>query len=99
MTFTFWRKWLSRKRSPSAKVCPRPRLEFLEDRLAPATFTWTGAGTNNLWSNPLNWAGGVAPNPGGGVDTLLFGPGAVRKTAANDIPNAWFAGIQFTDSG
>src|SRR4051794_21161927 len=97
MTFTFWRKWLSRKRSHPATTCPRPRLELLEDRLAPATFNWSGAGTNNLWSNPQNWAGNKAPNPAGG-DTLVFPSVAAQKTAANNFNSSSFAAIQFTGS-
>ena len=27
---------------------------------------WTGAGTDDLWSNPANWSGGVIPNPANG---------------------------------
>src|SRR5579871_4868441 len=56
----------------------RPRLEALEDRVAPATSTWVGGSLNgagmytggdpNAWSNPFNWQGAV-PQPG---DTALF---------------------------
>jgi hypothetical protein len=39
-------------------------LEALEDRLTPATHTWTGASTSSPhWSDPGNWTGG-APQPG-----------------------------------
>src|SRR5689334_16042231 len=50
----------------------RPRLEYLEARLAPATHTWTGLGGNNLWTTAKNWTGG---DPVAG-DSLLFGPGS-----------------------
>src|SRR5262249_39694277 len=43
------------------RITPRLHLETLEDRLAPATFTWSGAGGNGLWSNPANWVGNSAP--------------------------------------
>src|SRR5262249_30796135 len=54
------------------KPSRRPRLEALEDRLAPAVHEWTGLGANNLWSNPQNWTNG-APNSdlSGDVD-LVF---------------------------
>ena len=39
----------------------RPCLEALEDRLAPATYTWIGAAGAN-WNVAANWAGGVAGN-------------------------------------
>lgn len=73
----------------------------------PVTRTWSGGGGNGNWSNPANWVGGVAPNPG---DTLVFpGPGSV---ATNDYPastafgalrvtgGAWsFRGAAFTLAG
>jgi hypothetical protein len=35
-------------------------LERLEDRCVPSTTrTWTGIGTNDLWSNPANWDTGL----------------------------------------
>jgi hypothetical protein len=39
-------------------------VRSLEDRLAPAVVLWQGnavLGDPNAWSNPLNWAGGLAP--------------------------------------
>lgn len=33
----------------------KPRLEHLEDRLAPATVNWDGGGADFDWNNPLNW--------------------------------------------
>src|SRR5438045_1590734 len=44
-------------RSPRSRCVPL--LERLEARLAPATVTWTGGGTNDLWSNAANWDAGV----------------------------------------
>ena len=48
-----------------------------------ATRTWSGLGTNNLWMNPSNWVGNVAPNQG---DDLLFPAGAARLINTNDFP-------------
>ena len=39
------------------------------------TRVWDGGGANNLWSNPLNWAGDAAPEPG---DDVVF-PAGVAK--------------------
>jgi hypothetical protein len=55
-----WSRWLSRK--PAAELPARGLgMETLEDRLAPATFTWSGAGTNPLWSTAANWQGNLGP--------------------------------------
>jgi autotransporter-associated beta strand protein len=56
------------------KSCRHLQLEALEQRLAPATHTWTGA-VSNLWSNPGNWKGG-APTPGETNLQLYFPPPA-----------------------
>src|SRR4051812_8752156 len=55
-----------RSKKPTARSAGRsryciPLLERLEDRLAPALFTWNGAGDNDLWSNAANWVGGAVP--------------------------------------
>src|SRR6266851_4155487 len=76
----------ARRRSPQRRR-PRPNrvqlcVEQLETRLAPASFTWTGA-ISNLWSNPRNWAGGPAgavPGPG---DTAAFFGGSPNCTVDN----------------
>src|SRR5579859_2622017 len=74
----------------------RPRLECLEDRLSPATHTWTGA-SSNLWSDGKNWTGG-APTADTSAD-LVFPPGASNLTNTNDITNLIFASITYTGSG
>ena len=54
--------------------------------------TWTGAGSNNLWSNPANWLSGLAPQPG---HTLFLFTGTPESTF-NDFPaDTAFGGIQF----
>ena len=35
------------------------QVEGLEERLAPATDTWTGGGTLFTWNDPSNWTAGV----------------------------------------
>lgn len=44
--------------------------------------TWTGAGADNLWSNPANWDTGERPSPG---NSLRFPPDAARLTSVNDL--------------
>jgi autotransporter-associated beta strand protein len=64
---------------------------------APVTCTWTGAGPDSDWSDPLNWAGNIAPSPG---DLLVFGPGAGQLTSTNDYPaGTTFNSIRFTSAG
>lgn len=75
-------------KSSTRKLTYRPRLELLEDRMAPATLTWQSAPPgNNLWSNPANWSGGVIPHNN---DTLRFlndTPTNVNHTANNNLTN------------
>src|SRR5262249_4113198 len=76
----------------------RPRLEALEDRLAPATRVWDGGSPlNSNWSTAANWVGDVAPIPG--VDSLEFPASAARKANTNDFVGATFLGLAFTGSG
>jgi autotransporter-associated beta strand protein len=64
---------------------------------APVIRTWTGGGPDANWSDPLNWAGGVAPNPG---DTLVFGPGASQLSSTDDYASGTtFSSIRFTGAG
>src|SRR5262249_50686437 len=60
-----------------------PRLELLEDRLAPAAHQWIGS-VSNLWSNPGDWFGG-APAPNETTLVLVFGIGASNPSNFNDI--------------
>src|ERR1043165_1053171 len=39
----------------------KPLIEVLEDRISPAVVQWSGAGTNNEWSNRFNWQGNAVP--------------------------------------
>jgi hypothetical protein len=90
----------------------RPRVEALEDRLAPATFVWTGQGGNNLFSTAGNWsnaATGANGTPGAG-DSLVFplspsslSPGSPTVTpgTVNDdlAANPTFSSITFLSNG
>ncbi len=59
------------------------------------TATWSGLGTNGLWSNPSNWVGVVVPQPG---DTLAFPDTAPRNFATNDFASFTADQILFTGS-
>jgi autotransporter-associated beta strand protein len=51
---------------------------------ASAQTTWTGAGSNALWSNPANWTAGVPAsnnNPTFMSDVIMLGPGKTTNTA------------------
>jgi sugar lactone lactonase YvrE len=59
------------RRGPRTTRRPPPRLEALEPRLAPATYTWsqTGPGTFN-WNDAANWGGAGFPGAAGDVANL-----------------------------
>src|SRR5438105_392640 len=106
MFFTGWRQWL-RRQSSSSRSCKRRsgrepnarlRLELLEQRLAPATRTWSGAGVDNLWSDAKNWQGNVVPVPV--QDSLVFPANAAKFTSQNDFAASTdFQSITFTGGG
>jgi uncharacterized repeat protein (TIGR01451 family) len=108
MVLSWWRRWLGRLTRPARRTSrPVPRrrgarllLETLEDRLTPATHTWTGASTSSPhWSDPGNWNGG-APQPGESNVVLNFGAqGALQKQNFDDIANLSVQQINFTDTG
>ncbi|MBI3409508.1 MAG: Ig-like domain repeat protein [Planctomycetes bacterium] len=64
---------------------------------APTTRSWTGAGANDNWSNPANWAEGFVPVTG---NDLFFGTGASRLANVNDLAaGTSFHSITFSASG
>jgi fibronectin-binding autotransporter adhesin len=75
----------------------RPSLELLEDRLVPATHTWTGA-ASNLWSNGNNWTGGK-PVAGEAHTALVFPAGASNVLNVNDVAGLTLESISFTGGG
>src|SRR5262249_14145459 len=95
--------WLRRtpphKTQPQArrrKLTCRPRLESLEDRLAPATHIWTGPAVGGLWSNNANWNIG-APTTGEPGGTVIQFDGAIDST--DDIANLVVDQVHFTAGG
>src|SRR5688572_27306761 len=76
----------------------RPRLEVLEDRLAPAVHEWTGQGANNLWSNASNWTNGSpAADVSGDIDLVFHSnlTNAANLVTQNDIANLIVDSITF----
>ncbi len=79
-------------------------LEALESRLAPATDVWTGAAAaaglpspDASWSNPQNWVGNAAPNPG---DDLVFASAPASLASNNDFaPGTSFHSIAIAGNG
>jgi autotransporter-associated beta strand protein len=104
--FASWRKWLrsksnrSHQRSTKASRKPGCRLllETLEDRLAPAAHTWSGA-VSNLWSVAGNWSAGGAPTVAESNIVLNFGAtgaGSIKDDIAGVLN---IDQIKFTASG
>jgi hypothetical protein len=59
--------------------CVRPRLEILENRLAPAAYTFDGLVSEN-WSDPANWEEGEVP--GAGDSATITAPCVVDQAAS-----------------
>lgn len=68
---------------------------WLPASLNAAPRTWSGAGTNALWSNPTNW-GGIAPAVSG--DNLIF-TGALGLNNTNDYAAITNTGLAFNEGG
>jgi fibronectin-binding autotransporter adhesin len=73
----------------------RPWLEALEERLVPATHTWTGAGATNLWSDSGDWTGGVPVNN----DNLIFPASSPQLATYNNLTGLRIASITFQGNG
>ena len=76
----------------------RVLFETLEDRLAPASHLWSGAGGNQLWNNAANWSSGGAPTATESAVSLTF-PSVTSKTAQDNIAGLTVNSITFTASG
>lgn len=75
---------LPRRCATRPRASYRLRLEALEDRVLPATRTWTGLAADSHWTSAANWDGGVTAPAAG--DTLVFPEGAPRSSNVNDFP-------------
>jgi len=114
MAMFSWARYLRSLVNPKAKTHRKTRrtrqtlhVEHLEDRLAPATFTWTGKGGTNNWNENQNWKDqfgnqvaptGLASNHedlvfGASVLSAQGGGGLGKMTTNNNIANAVFNSI------
>jgi autotransporter-associated beta strand protein len=79
---------MRRRRRPalSRRRIFQPAIEGLEVRITLTVSTWTGGGSNNLWSNPLNWNTPAVPG-----NDLVF---PLSTTTNSDFPaNTVFSSI------
>ncbi len=78
MAFFSWSRWLRSLLRPQTKPLhkrnSRLHVERLEDRLAPATFQWTGTAGDGKWGTGGNWSGGMAPSASSSVPCDLVFP-------------------------
>src|SRR5437879_4237998 len=104
MALTWWPKLSKSKsqaasrrrgRKPSRQRFRGLQLEWLEDRLAPATHVWSGA-ASNLWSNNANWNGG-SPSGDASAD-LVFPSNAQNFANRNDLSSLNIQSISFSGS-
>ena len=63
----------------------------------PPPTMWTGAGTDNLWTDANNWTGNIAPVAGQG---LIFPSNALQKTNVDNFADGFsFGGVTIGGSG
>jgi fibronectin-binding autotransporter adhesin len=76
-----------------------PRVEALEDRLAPAVHTWdAGSPFTPFWSDAANWGATGVPTTGEADGTIVVIP--INKTPSiQDITGLVIDQLQFTNSG
>jgi hypothetical protein len=74
MSFPRWLrngKGCSARRTPKPARRPRPQLESLEDRLAPATVTWINPAGGD-WATVANWSDGTVNRLPGSTDDAVI---------------------------
>ena len=53
---------------------------------APGSFTWSGSGSDSVWSDGANWVGGTAPQPKASAN-LTFPDLACLRDCNSNIQN------------
>ena len=83
----------------SRRAKTRLECETLEDRVTPATLTWTGA-VDGLWSHVGNWTTTdvTHPVPQNG-DAVVLPAGALNRTQSDDLGQLTLSSITFNDIG
>jgi hypothetical protein len=109
MIRTWWRQ-ATQSKSPSSRgnrrtasrrqQSFRPCLDRLEDRLAPASHTWSGGAgiLNPNWSSPANWSVGGAPQANENNVVLTF-PAVVNHASRNDVAGLLIDQVSFQAGG
>jgi fibronectin-binding autotransporter adhesin len=77
-----WSSLSGRRTRPPRKPAVRLSCEALEDRLTPATHTWTGLGADANWTTAANWDIGA---PNSADDVLVFPAAAQRLSNVNNF--------------
>jgi fibronectin-binding autotransporter adhesin len=71
-------------------------LLFGARSLHAGTHTWSGAGSNTLWSNAGNWSSGGAPVPGESNLVLIFPANATGFTSTVNVVNLSVDRMEFS---
>jgi hypothetical protein len=91
-----------RRTKQAPRVTVTTRMELLEARALPATFTWSGASRlSGNRSDLANWVGGVAPTPGPSANLMFPALASGGHTiSVDDLPaGSAFGSITFTGEG
>lgn len=87
--------WTARLRN----FCLHLLLLLSAGTVSAATYTWTGAGFNGdtdyKWSNPWNWQGLSAPQPGEQGVALVFPNSGAPRNTTNDVLNLVISSVVF----
>ncbi len=90
-----WSGWLKSLFAPRVRTVVGawylPKIEQLENRITPTTYTWTGLGGDGNWGTAGNWDMGV---PVSSPTTALIFPTTASVNTANNIGPT--AGVPFT---
>jgi hypothetical protein len=76
-----------------------PRMEFLERRLTPSTYTWTGDGDGTSWNDPTNWEHRISTTPYEATGTPTFNSNVVFPAYTPALPAGTSKTINFNFSG
>lgn len=64
---------------------------------AATVYTWSGGGSDGLWSNPNNWLGAAAPQPSAIGDSVVINNAAnFSHGSKDDVPGLSLVSLSFT---
>ncbi|PTX99198.1 hypothetical protein DB345_02155 [Spartobacteria bacterium LR76] len=62
-----------------------------KDAFSQTTYTWSGGGADQLWSNSANWSGGTAPaGASGSTDAIVLGLTTGATAPVVDAHSPWY---------